>query len=87
MRAAFVASVAVLSLACFAAADTAFYQDAAFLELVCSQASGNFGVRLSPTELSHPARTKYQATHDRADVISLLCAGEVQPFPRPPFCR
>ena len=49
MRAAFVASVAVLSLACFAAADTAFYQDAAFLELVCSQASGNFGVRLSPT--------------------------------------
>ncbi|CAL5223582.1 g6118 [Coccomyxa viridis] len=33
MRAAFVASVAVLSLACFAAADTAFYQDAAFLEL------------------------------------------------------
>ena len=34
MKAAFVASLALLSLACFAAAETAFYQDAAFLELV-----------------------------------------------------
>ena len=38
MRAALAISLGVLSLACFAAADTQFYQDASFLELVTTQA-------------------------------------------------
>ena len=38
MRAAMAICLGVLSLACIAAADTQFYQDAAFLELVTTQA-------------------------------------------------
>ena len=38
MRAALAICLGVLSLACFAAADTQFYQDASFLELVTMQA-------------------------------------------------
>ena len=83
MRAAFVASVAALSLACFAAAETAFYQDAAFLELVCPAA--NVARIVMPQELRRMTRTNYQATYDRADVMTLLCAGEVQSIPRPSF--
>ena len=50
MKAAFVASLALLSLACFAAAETAFYQDAAFLELVSPAFKYHTGMRPAPME-------------------------------------
>ena len=80
MRAALAISLGVLSLACFAVADTQFYQDASFLELVTTQPCVLSWMHACHFNQHVPYRAK---KYHEGDVMS---AGQVQSLSRPALC-